>query len=97
MKNERDARREADEAAEEVRRREEQWLNVQRQWQRERSEWQEEKDRLLQQLQAYQVEQQTAGDLRNRLVLTHAELEELKKHTSRSDTLTARWQYCQRC
>ena len=87
VRSEREARVEADEAQEEVRRRGQQLVDMQRQWQHERSGWKDESDRLQVQLQAYQTEQQTVAEVRSQLLLVQSELDELRKQTSRSDTL----------
>ena len=84
VRNEREARREADEAREEVRRRDEQLSDVQRRCQHERSEWQEERETVRQQLQAYQLEQQAASDSRSKVLSAHTELDELKKQATKS-------------
>ena len=87
VRNEREARREADEAREKARQREEELAEVQRQWQRERSEWQQERDMAHQQLYAYQLEQRAASDVRGKLLLAQAEVEELKKQSVKSKLL----------
>ena len=84
VRNEREARREADEARDEAGRRAEQLAELQRQWQRERAQWQQERDKVQQQAYAHQLEVQAAGDARGKLLLVLAEVAELKKQADRS-------------